>query len=60
MEIEHLSRIEGKIDKLDEKLTNHLERIAVVEEYSKSNRGLITILFSIFMTILGWLAYKFK
>lgn len=57
---EQLNRIESKIEKLDEKLTVHLERIAVNEEYSRTNRGAIAIIFSVIMTILGWIIFKLK
>ena len=58
MEREDFVRLEGKIDKIHDKLDNHLERIAKVEEHSKATRGSVVILFSVFMTILGWVVYK--
>ena len=55
-----LNRVELKIDKIDDKLTNHLERIAIVEEKQKTDRGSIVFLFTLFMTILGYIIYKVK
>ena len=53
-----LSKLDSKFDRVEDKLDNHLERIAKVEEYGKSTRGALTIIFSVFLTLLGWAVYK--
>ena len=58
MEREVLDRIEKKLDKIDDKLDIHLERIAIVEEKEKTDRGSMVLLFSAMMTVMGWLVYK--
>ena len=50
-----LRQINEKLDKLDDKLTAHLERIAVVEEHSRGNRAIISVGYTIFLAILGLL-----
>ena len=55
-----LDRIENKLDIIDEKLNNHLERLAVVEERERTTRGSVVILFTVLMTVAGWFIYKLK
>jgi hypothetical protein len=49
---EHLTEINDKLDKIDSKLDNHLERIAKVEQLSTDNSGLIKVIFSALVTII--------
>jgi hypothetical protein len=60
MDTEMLKSIDTKLDKINDKLDKHLERIAVVEERERTTRGSIAILFTILMTIAGWVVYKLK
>ena len=55
-----LDRIENKLDIIDEKLNNHLERLAIVEERERTTRGSVVILFTVLMTVAGWFIYKLK
>ena len=57
MDSQALERIEKKLDSIDQKLDSHLDRIAVVEERAKGNRGLIVVGYSL---IAGALAFFFK
>ena len=56
-------KIEGvdrKLDSIDGKLTCFLERIVVVEERERTDRGAISIMFTTFLTFLGYLVYRLK
>ncbi len=57
---EELTRIEAKIDRIDEKLDNHLERIAKAETSLEGVRGSIKIGLTLILTIAGWLISKAK
>jgi len=59
-ENDQLGRIETKLDVLDEKITQHLIKVSVLEEKQKTDRGAIVLLFSIFMTVIGYIVYKVK
>ena len=48
---EHLDEINVKLDKIDSKLDNHLERIAKVEQMSTDNAGWIKVVFSALITM---------
>ena len=53
-----IAKLDCKFDKIEDKLDRHLERIAVTEEHSKTNRGAIAILYTAIMTMIGWAVYK--
>ena len=53
-----LTKLDTKFDRIEDKLDNHLERIAKVEEHSKTNRGAIALFFSVFLTVAGWIVYR--
>jgi hypothetical protein len=55
-----LNSIEAKLDKIDDKLGKFLERLAVVEEKQKTDRGALSLGFTVFMAFLGWVVYKLK
>ncbi len=48
-----LSKIESKVDQVDSKLDKHAERIAVVEEVSKQNAGMIKLALTGFITFVA-------
>jgi len=51
MNEESIQRILDKLDRLDEKLDCHLERIAKVEERTQSNTGFIKLLLTAVLTL---------
>ena len=59
MDDKQLDRIEKKLESIDEKLNAHLERIAIVEEKQRTDRGAIAFMLSSLMSVAGWLIYKF-
>lgn len=52
---ELLERVLTKLDKIDEKLDSHMERIAKVEEKSQANSGWIKILLTGIITLTAGL-----
>ena len=59
MDDKQLDRIEKKLESIDEKLSIHLERIAILEEKQSTDRGAIALIMSGIMSAAGWLLYKF-
>jgi hypothetical protein len=51
-QVKEFELINSKLDKIDLKLDNHLERIAKVEERTESNSGWVKILFSALITLV--------
>jgi len=56
---ETLYRIEEKIDKLDDKLDAHLERLSKAETHIEHLRGHLKVSTTIFMSIVGVLALSY-
>lgn len=53
MDQNQIDRLEGKVDKLHEKLDCHLERIAKAEVWIKGHTTVLTLLFTGIITFIG-------
>lgn len=56
---QHLVRIEDKIDKLSDKLDNHLERLSKAETHIEHLRGHLKVFTTIFLSIVSILALSY-
>jgi len=56
-----LQQLYNKLERIDEKLDSHLERIAVVEERQKGQQGQIRLMLGLLMSaITGIVGYAIK
>jgi tetrahydromethanopterin S-methyltransferase subunit G len=56
---EHLTRIENKLDKIETKLDNHLERLSKAETSLEFVRGHLKISTAIFISVVGVIAVSY-